>query len=243
MLHVSSQHKWKVLLTLFNLFLSALYLAPTLTDQLPSWWKSPLPQEKVRLGLDLQGGSHLVLAVKTEAAIEGYLDRLSTDLEDGLVAAQTPYKRLQRIGEEGLQLFLYDQEGLDLVSALVTKSFPELEVLPPAEQAGERIMTVRIPEKIRQELQDRTVLQALETIRNRIDQFGVSEPLVQREGVNHVVVQLPGIKDPQRAIALIGKTARLEFKLLDENIDPNRPGVLPEDVEILMEKRLDASGI
>lgn len=240
---MSKQLKWRVCLTLFFLFLSALYLAPSLTDQLPRWWQSPLPQEKVRLGLDLQGGSHLVLAVKTEAAIQGYLERLNTDLEDGLAAAQTPYKRLQRVGEEGLQLSLYDQQGVDLVSALLAKSYPELDVLPPVEQSGERMLRVRIPDQTRRELQDRTVLQALETIRNRIDQFGVSEPLVQREGANHVVVQLPGIKDPQRAIALIGKTARLEFKLLDDTIDPSRPSSLPADVEILMEKHLDADGI
>lgn len=77
----------------------------------------------------------------------------------------------------------------------------------------------------------------LETIRNRIDQFGVSEPTIQREGINHIVVQLPGIKDPQRAIELIGRTARLDFKMVREDISPTS-GTIPEDAELLKEKVL-----
>jgi preprotein translocase subunit SecD len=97
-------------------------------------------------------------------------------------------------------------------------------------------------EKVAQDRKDKSVAQALETIRNRIDQFGVSEPVIQREGINHIVVQLPGIKDPKRAIELIGRTARLEFKLVDENINPTTatPGNIPEDDEILMEKNVDS---
>src|SRR6185369_1838101 len=90
-------------------------------------------------------------------------------------------------------------------------------------------------------LRDYIVDQSLETIRNRIDQFGVSEPIIQREGINHIVVQLPGIKDPKRAIELIGKTARLEFKLVDESVNATTATAssVPEDDELLFEKRTD----
>jgi preprotein translocase subunit SecD len=87
---------------------------------------------------------------------------------------------------------------------------------------------------------DKAVQQALETIRNRIDQFGVSEPTIQREGINHIVVQLPGIKDPQRAIELIGRTARLDFKMVREDISPTS-GTIPDDAELLKEKTVDAA--
>ncbi|BCR05669.1 hypothetical protein DESUT3_27380 [Desulfuromonas versatilis] len=240
---MSRQPHWRAGLTVFLLLLSIVYLAPTLNATLPAWWKSPLPQQRISLGLDLQGGSHLVLDVQTEAAVEGYLDRLATDLEDGLNAAKTPFKKIARAGGDGLKLSIYDQESLAALTALVKKSHPELRVEPGPDEGALIPVEIRIPDQPLQELKDRTVLQALETIRNRIDQFGVAEPVVQREGAEHIVVQLPGIKDPQRAIELIGKTARLEFRLLDENADPTRPSTLAEDVEILMEKRVDDAGI
>jgi len=241
---VSSQLKWRVGLTLFFLTLSLLYLAPTLTTNLPSWWKSPLPQEKVHLGLDLQGGLQLVLAVQTDKAIDGYLDRLTTDLEERLAAAHTPFRTISRSGDNGLLLPLYDQAAANSAIDLLKKFHPELEVNQAPEQAGVFPLDIRLPAKAIQELKDRTVLQALETIRNRIDQFGVAEPVVVRQGTDHIMVQLPGIKDPQRAIKLIGETARLEFKLLADGIDPTTAdGKLPRDVEILMEKRFDPLGV
>ncbi len=239
---MSSQLKWRSGLTVFFLILSILYLFPTLSSHLPSWWNPPLPQERISLGLDLQGGSHLVLAVDTEAAVAGYLDRLATEIEDDLAAAKATYKRIDRNGSEGLKLLFYDRQSADMARDLVKKAHPELEAQPGADQGGVVPMAIRIPEPALQQLHDRTVLQALETIRNRIDQFGVAEPVVQREGAEHIVVQLPGIKDPQRAIELIGKTARLEFRLVDEATDPAKPSSLPTDSEILMEKHLDASG-
>lgn len=241
---MSNQLKWRSGLTLLSLFISILYLAPTLTNHLPSWWKAPFPQEKVRLGLDLQGGSHLVLAVQTHVAIQGYLDRLATDLEDALDAADIPYKRITSTGTTSLQLSLYDAETAAAARTMIAKAHPELEIIESPPQTGAVPIQVHLPEKLEKELTDRTVLQSLETIRNRIDQFGVAEPLVQREGENHIVVQLPGIKEPQRAIELIGKTACLEFRLLDETIDATNPAsILPDDTEILMEKQVDSLGI
>jgi len=241
---MSSQLKRRMGLTIFFLFLSFFYLAPTLTSQLPAWWKSPLPQEKVHLGLDLQGGSQLMLAVKTEVAVAGYLDRLATEVEDDLVTSKSTFKRISRTDGNELQLLLYDLETATSIQDRVKKAHPDLDVSMPAEISGVFPVQISIPAKTEQELKDRTVLQALETIRNRIDQFGVAEPLVQREGADHIVVQLPGIKDPQRAIELIGKTALLEFKLLADNVDPATPAAsLPSNVQILMEKRVDSQGI
>jgi preprotein translocase subunit SecD len=83
--------------------------------------------------------------------------------------------------------------------------------------------------------------QALETIRNRIDQFGVAEPTIQRQGSRNIVVQLPGIKDAERAIQLIGKTARLEFHLVDEqhSVDEALKGRVPEGSEVLYERKVN----
>ncbi|KAF0217735.1 MAG: preprotein translocase subunit [Geobacteraceae bacterium] len=232
---------WRVSLILLFMFMSLLYLTPTLVPKLPSWWKGILPKDKIHLGLDLQGGTHLVMEVETLKAVEGSLDLIATDLEDTLNAENLRFKRIAKAGGDRVQLVLYDKGTAENVQKLVKKKYPELELLPAFDEGGFVNLQLRMTEKEAQDRKDKSVQQALETIRNRIDQFGVSEPIIQREGINHIVVQLPGIKDPKRAIELIGKTARLEFKLVDENINAATaiPATIPEDDELLMEKRVD----
>lgn len=232
---------WRISLIVAFLFISFLYLTPTLVSPLPSWWKGFLPKDKIHLGLDLQGGTHLVMEVETQKAVEGSLDLISTDLEDTLNAQNIRFKRVAKVGGDRVQLVLYDRGSADNVQKLVKKKYPDLELLPLFDEGGFVNMQLRINEKEAQVRKDKAVQQALETIRNRIDQFGVSEPIIQREGISHIVVQLPGIKDPKRAIELIGKTARLEFKLVDENVNAATatPSSIPEDDEILVEKKTD----
>ncbi len=237
---MSKGFTWRISLIVGFLLISFLYMTPTLVPKLPSWW-GVLPKDKIHLGLDLQGGSHLVMEVETQKAVEGSLDLISTDLEDSLNAQNIRFKRVGRIGSDRVQLVLYDRGSADTVQKLVKKKYPDLELLPLFDEGGFVNLQLRINEKEAQVRKDKAVQQALETIRNRIDQFGVSEPVIQREGINHVVVQLPGIKDPKRAIELIGKTARLEFKLVDENVNAvtATPSTIPEDDEILYEKKTD----
>ena len=232
---------WRVSLILVFLLLSFLYLTPTLVSNLPAWWQGYLPKDKIHLGLDLQGGTHLVMEVETQKAVEGTLDIIATDLEDSLTAQNLRYKHISRVGSDKVQLVLYDKATADNAQQLIKKKYPEMEQLPTFDEGGYVNMSLRMSEKVAQDRRDKSVQQALETIRNRIDQFGVSEPVIQQEGINHVVVQLPGIKDPKRAIELIGRTARLEFKLVDENINAATatPGTIPEDDELLTEKRTD----
>jgi len=239
---MSKGNAWRVSLILLFITLSILYLTPTLVAKLPSWWQGVLPKDKIHLGLDLQGGTHLVMEVETQKAVEGALDLIATDLEDVLNSQTIRFKRIARIGADRVQITLYDRGTADNVQKQIKKKYPELELLPPVDEGGFVNLQLRMDEKVAQDRKDKSVAQALETIRNRIDQFGVSEPVIQREGINHIVVQLPGIKDPKRAIELIGRTARLEFKLVDENINASTatPGSIPEDDELLMEKKVDA---
>jgi preprotein translocase subunit SecD len=234
---------WRISLIVAFLFISFLYLTPTLLSPLPSWWKGLLPKDKIHLGLDLQGGTHLVMAVETDKAVEGSLDLISTDLEDSLNSQNLRFKRIGKVGGDRVQMVLYDRGSADTVQKLVKKKYPDLEMLPLFDEGGFVNLQFRINEKDAVTRKDKAVQQALETIRNRIDQFGVSEPVIQREGINHIVVQLPGIKDPKRAIELLGKTARLEFKLVDENVNAvtATPSTIPEDDELLMEKKTDAT--
>lgn len=232
---------WRVTLILLFLLLSFFFLTPTLVSKLPDWWTGIFPKDKIHLGLDLQGGTHLVMEVETQKAVEGALDLIATDLEDSLNAQNTRFKRIARVGADRVQLLMYDTASAETVQTFVKKKYPELELMPPFDEGGFVNLQIRMNEKEGESRKDKAVQQALETIRNRIDQFGVSEPVIQREGIDHIVVQLPGIKDPKRAIELIGKTARLEFKLVDENVNAAAalPSSIPEDDELLMEKKVD----
>ncbi len=233
---------WRISLIVVFLLLSLLYLVPTISAKLPSWWQgSILPKDKIHLGLDLQGGIHLVMEVETQKAVEGALDIIATDLEDTMNAKNIRFRSSARVGSDRVAVVLYDKGTADTVQKLLKDKYPRMEMLPAADEGGYISLQMRLKENEVQNIKDRSVQQALETIRNRIDQFGVSEPVIQREGVNHIVIQLPGIKDPKRAIELIGKTARLEFKLVDENINPavSAAGAIPEDDEILYEKKVD----
>jgi preprotein translocase subunit SecD len=232
---------WRISLIVVFFLLSLLYLTPTLVAKLPSWWQGILPKDKIHLGLDLQGGIHLVMEVETQKAVEGALDIIATDLEDTMNAKNIRFKSSARVGSDKVAVVLFDKGTADTVQKLLKDKYPRMEMLPAADQGGFISLQMRMKENEMQTIRDRSVQQALETIRNRIDQFGVSEPVIQREGINHIVVQLPGIKDPKRAIELIGKTARLEFKLVDENVNPAAAatGAIPEDDEILYEKKID----
>ncbi len=229
---------WRVSLILLFTLLSFLYLTPTLITKLPSWWTGVFPKDRIHLGLDLQGGTHLVMEVETQKAIEGTLDLISSDLEGTLNSRNIRYKKIARVGTDSVLVTLYDKGSIENIQKQIKNKYPELEQLSPVDDGGFVSLQLRMDKNAVQDRKDKAVSQALETIRNRIDQFGVSEPVIQREGINHIVVQLPGIKDPKRAIELIGKTARLEFKLIDENVNATSatPGTIPEDDEILSER-------
>jgi preprotein translocase subunit SecD len=229
---------WRISLIGIFVLLSFLYLTPTLVTTLPSWWKGLLPKDKIHLGLDLQGGTHLVLEVDTQKAVEGTLDIVATDLEDTLNGKNLRFKRISRTGADKVSLVLYEKGTAETVQKLLKDKYPGYEQSPAHDDGGFVALDLRVNDKDAQDRKDKAVQQALETIRNRIDQFGVSEPTIQREGINHIVVQLPGIKDPQRAIDLIGKTARLEFKMVREDIPPTSSSI-PEDAEMLKERIVD----
>jgi preprotein translocase subunit SecD len=229
---------WRITMIVALVALSFLYLTPTLASKLPAWWGNLLPKDKIHLGLDLQGGTHLVMEVDTQKAIEGSLDLVATDLEDTLNSKNLRFKRITRNGSDKVSVVVYEKGTADAVQKLIKEKYPSYEQSPTFDEGGLVAMTLRVGEKDAQDRKDKAVQQALETIRNRIDQFGVSEPTIQREGINHIVVQLPGIKDPQRAIDLIGRTARLDFKMVREDISPTS-GTIPDDAELLKEKSVD----
>jgi len=189
----------------------------------------------INLGLDLQGGMHLVLEVQNEKAVETSLDRTLREIKRKIHKQDIDIQRAERNRDNSLTLELFDQEGVEAVKKIIA-DIPDL-VLKSADTGGIRL-TYTLNSTEAKKIKENAVDQGLETIRNRVDEFGVAEPTIQREGERRIIVQLPGIKDPERAIKLIGKTALLEFKLVDEanSMADALKGHLPPGDEILYER-------
>lgn len=187
---------------------------PALYRPLPDWLKRILPNKGITLGLDLQGGIHLVLEVEEDRAVEIAVDRSVNAIQDLLVEKKVPVESVKRTGPAQVTLSFQKTDLKDEILK-VMEDFPSFYEVETASGPGKLVYDLREAEIKR--IKDSAINQALETIRNRIDQFGVAEPLIQRQGLKQIVVQLPGIKDPKRAKDLIKETALLEFKMLDES--------------------------
>ncbi len=200
------------------------------------WYVYP-PQKSINLGLDLQGGIHLVLGVEVDKAIENQIERAAADLKTSLERKGVGIARVAREGREVTVQLASSQGWNDALAA--AREFHALEV-KSADQAAARF-TLAMTEREARTIADLAVRQGVETIRNRVDQFGVAEPTITRQGENRILIQLPGVQDPERAKALIGKTALLEFKLVDDSVSPEEAlaGKLPEGDEILYQRRVD----
>src|SRR6185295_8970936 len=193
---------YRVLLVLALVLAGAVYLTPTLVNPVPDWWPSFFPREPIRLGLDLQGGIHLVLQVEVDKAVENALNGAMEDLKRELATAQIPTAKLER-KEQRIFVRLQSPDKSSAFSALVKEKFPSLVFVSEAgADPAETVLTFE--DRERRRIRDFAVDQSLETIRNRIDQFGVREALIQRSGNDGILIQLPGIQDPQRAKDLIG---------------------------------------
>jgi preprotein translocase subunit SecD len=238
---VSKSLGWRSAIALFAVFMGFIYLMPSLTSDLPAWWSNILPKDKINLGLDLQGGMHLVLEVQSLKAVESHLERVTEEMKNDLRKSKIRYLGLKRHGTESIILTLIRKKDRDIFQDLAEANYPDFEVESTSNEEGQQEFHLVLLPKARVRIIKMAVDQALETIRNRIDQFGVSEPDIRPQENNRLLIQLPGIKDPKRAIDLIGKTALLEFKLVDEehSVEEALKGNIPPGDEILYQVKID----
>jgi preprotein translocase subunit SecD len=222
----------RLLLLSLTALLSILFFLPStpVYQSFPDWWKKYLPSHGITLGLDLQGGIHMVLEVEEEKAVENLVDRTASSIKDLLDAEKLPVASVKRTGPSDLTVTLPGPEKKSDVIKKIEANYPSF--IPKESPGNDLVYHLRDSEAAR--IKDSATTQALETIRNRIDQFGVAEPLIQRQGSRQIVIQLPGVKDSKRAKELIGKTALLEFKLLDEDHPLSR--TLPLSITALNEE-------
>jgi preprotein translocase subunit SecD len=225
---------WRSILTAAVLVAAVVYLLPTFKPQL---W----PHKTINLGLDLQGGMHLVLEVEVDRAVENTVERLGQDLRGTLKKERIRHLGMDKPDELSLSVTLPDRENSEKFDRLLEEEFGGVKLISRQQQADTTVVTLGLPEEESDNIKDMAVRQALETIRNRIDQFGVSEPDIRRQGENRILVQLPGVQDTERAKSLIGKTALLEFKLVDEENDVNAAleGSVPRGSQILYSYDID----
>jgi preprotein translocase subunit SecD len=248
--------RWRFLFIGFTVLIAVIFFLPNtpLFKYMPEWWQKNMPGKGIILGLDLQGGLHLVFEVEGDKAVESSTERYAS-----LIKELFEKKKFQAdVKRNGMNIEIstsstasggFDQDMKNIINT----NYPILDTVSSGE-----ILVLKISESEKIRLKENAVEQALETIRNRIDQFGVSEPTIHTQGESEIVIQLPGVKDPNRAIDLIGKTALLEFKLVDDespvaaqlpqSISPGEEESLlsqfaeeipPED-EILFEKKVNS---
>lgn len=230
-------------------------------------WASLFPEKKLNLGLDLQGGIDLELQVEIRKALETAADRAAVDLCNVAEGADIPCRSERIEGSADFRLFISDDREAEARSLIHEKTgiyiYGGKELVD-----GEMSLLYGFEDLHVASLKETALKQAVETIRNRVDKFGVTEPVILTKGEDRITVQLPGLDDPQRAIDLVGRTAQLEFRMLykedewsdqkvletvrkaiasaslgdhytDEQLAIALKGDIPSDAEVLYSKKFD----
>jgi preprotein translocase subunit SecD len=223
-----------VVIVLVVIVVAIIYILPTIS---PNLW----PYKKINLGLDLQGGMHLVLEVDTAKVVEDNMERIAQEFKTLLRKKRVRQAGIELVDGTQIAIRIRGQKNIKEFEALLDDEFKELRILSKSTVDDVLSIVMDLPDKETDYIKKLAAEQALETIRNRIDQFGVSEPDIRNQGEKRILIQLPGIKDTERAKELIGKTALLEFKLLDEihDLDTALRGSVPPGSEILYQVKID----
>src|SRR5690606_24183675 len=187
-------------------YVVALNLAPTT----PPWLRS-LGASPMKLGLDLSGGVHFLLEVDMDKAVDARLKVYEGEVKSLLRKERMRYRSLAG-GENAFQLGFSDAEALAKAQSLIRKSFTDFEMTTSVRNQLQVLNLALSPAKLA-EIREYSIKQNLTTVRNRVNELGVAEPLVQRQGANRIVVGLPGVQDTAEAKRILGKTASLEFRL------------------------------
>ncbi len=196
-------------------------------------WLAAVGAQPMALGLDLRGGVHFLLQVDVQAAVQGARERYAQDLRQELRRARVRYLSDEE-GGGGETLRFRDVETRDKALALLKKEFSELS-FPELNDGDRPGLLAVLPETELKRIGEFSMTQSLTTLRNRVNELGVAEPVVQRQGADRIVVQLPGVQDTARAKEILGATATLEYRLVAEDQDPlaaERSGYVPSGTEL-----------
>ena len=214
---------WKAIGILFLISLSVVYLLPTIPgaeDSLPKWYTKAV-KSRLQLGLDLQGGIYLVYTVNIRKAIEDKADRLAADAEDRLRTDKKAKVKVKvvRKNRDDLHFTFPNKADVKVMDKAFVDSY-RYKLVEVARDEAAGTVHMRMDEEEVKEVEKYAIQQGIETIRNRVDEFGVAEPSIRAKG-RDIIVELPGLSEDEfeRVQKLIGRTAQLEFKSVDDKGD------------------------
>lgn len=207
--------KARVTIVIVVIVAAFLWVLPNFVNIPASWW---LPKDKIVYGLDIQGGAHLVMGVDVHGVINEKVTRLSKTLETEFKEKGIAVDSINVVDGKEVVVKLKSQADRDKVQKFLDDYYPGTVQLTKEDGATLYLQYyAQAIEKIRKEI----VNQSIEVLRNRIDEFGVAEPLIAAQGDNRIVVQLPGIEDSARAKDLINRTAKLDFRMVSDEMNPD----------------------
>lgn len=189
-------------------------VALNLLSQTPNWLLS-IGAKPMYLGLDLRGGVHFLLQVDMKAALDKSAESSVGDFRTALRREKVNYFGISREGQK-VQVRFSDKKDLDAARKVLSKDFPDL-TLNNSTDGKEQVLTATIGEAAKKKIQEFALKQNLQTLHNRINELGVAEPIVQQQGLDRIVVQLPGVQDTAKAKEILGRTATLEIRMVDED--------------------------
>jgi len=234
-----SLSRWKVLAVVVAAVVGLLFTLPNLVPQ-SALQSLPLPKKTLNLGLDLQGGSSLLLEVNTEALMAERLTNMIEDVRTTLTNEQITFTDLGQVAG-GINVRITDpgkvsdaQNALRRVLATPLPGAAGGQEITVTGQPDQRIRIAFVPEAFDAEAA-RAVEQSIEIVRRRIDQLGTKEPDIARQGQNRIFIQVPGESDPERLKNILGQTAKLTFQMVDESATPEdlQAGRAPPGTELL----------
>jgi preprotein translocase subunit SecD len=214
-------------------------VALNLLSASPSWL-SALRAAPMYLGLDLRGGVHFMLQVDMQAALSKRAESLAGDLRTGLREKNVRHGGIARNGQ-AIEVRLRDTQSVEATKALIVDQFPDL-LVAEAPEGTEYKLTATIKPEAARKVQEQALRQNMVTLHNRINELGVAEPVIQQQGLDRIVVQLPGVQDTAKAKDILGRTATLEVRMVDESTEARAAEVGTGPVPFGDEKYLERSG-
>jgi len=214
-------------------------VALNLVSRTPAWLAS-LHAAPMYLGLDLRGGVHFMLQVDMQAALTQRVESLAGDIRSLLREKEVRHGGIARNGQS-LELRLRDAQQLAGAKNVLASQFPDLLVNEAAEGSEYRLTLTMKPEAARK-VQEQALKQNITTLHNRINELGVAEPVIQQQGLERIVVQLPGVQDTAKAKDILGRTATLEVRMVDESTEARSAELGQGAVPFGTERYLDRDG-